>query len=489
MGLLDYFRSFLSDFKWQEPRGYQGRLRGDFLRHLGALAGLWMALSGGLMMLIPDDESHGMALSYGLGAAFAGLLYMMAASSGNSTGTIFVRKTEILRQAVSFSFGAVMEYSKWPYEAIRTCTLVPPQHTGKRFAVMLLYDGDSMQMIGVPRKIDLKKLARHLMSKGVEVKVGQSVPELFIQPLDARIPGVLGVIGGVLLVAGLIAQANGKGNGPPMARKPAEQRPVERQPANDAPAKVQPAAALPDLPQPVLPNAETAGAEMPEPPPGFPQADQPKDGGADGENDDPLAPRMEQPAEEPMEKPSREEPEATGFLGSPEEAGFLPADDPPPAPAPRPATRPRPSLRADNREDGLIGGTGGGPFETASPNGRPLLGVRYAMGSWAGEPALRSLTPIFDRRRPAGAKAVVARNGYAVGGMNVRAPKYVSAIQLVFMRLGPDGRLDPSDSYTSEWLGASSGAPVQTLDGGGRKVVGIKGRRAAVLDAVGLVWK
>jgi hypothetical protein len=109
------------------------------------------------------------------------------------------------------------------------------------------------------------------------------------------------------------------------------------------------------------------------------------------------------------------------------------------------------------------------------------------MGSWAGEPALRSLTPIFDRRRPAGAKAVVARAGYAVGGMNVHAPKYVSAIQLVFMRVGDDGRLDPSDSYTSDWIGKPAGGPPEKLGGGGRKVIGIKGRRAAVLDAVGLV--
>ena len=55
------------------------------------------------------------------------------------------------------------------------------------------------------------------------------------------------------------------------------------------------------------------------------------------------------------------------------------------------------------------------------------------------------------------------------------------------MRIDAQGRLDPKDSYQSEWLGTPSGKPTQTLSGNGSKVIGIHGRKAAVLDAVGLI--
>ena len=61
------------------------------------------------------------------------------------------------------------------------------------------------------------------------------------------------------------------------------------------------------------------------------------------------------------------------------------------------------------------------------------------------------------------------------------------AMQVVFVRVNTDGKLDPSDSYSSEWIGHPAGKEVQAIDGRGATVVGIQGRRAAILDAVGLV--
>ena len=125
-----------------------------------------------------------------------------------------------------------------------------------------------------------------------------------------------------------------------------------------------------------------------------------------------------------------------------------------------------------------------------SPKGESLLGFRYTMGSWAGEPAVRTLQPIFIRDRSAGiGEAITAREGYAVGALKIDAPKYVSAIQIVFHRVKTDGRLDPSDSYTSKLFGKPSGKPLQTLDGKGKKAVGIYGRRGAIIDALGLVFE
>jgi hypothetical protein len=55
------------------------------------------------------------------------------------------------------------------------------------------------------------------------------------------------------------------------------------------------------------------------------------------------------------------------------------------------------------------------------------------------------------------------------------------------MRLGADGRLDPNDSYKSDWIGTPSATPTRTVGGDGKKVIGVQARRAAVLDALGLV--
>ena len=51
---------------------------------------------------------------------------------------------------------------------------------------------------------------------------------------------------------------------------------------------------------------------------------------------------------------------------------------------------------------------------------------------------------------------VVARPGYAVGAINTRTGLLLDAFQFVFMRF-QDGKLDPSDSYASSWLGDPRG--------------------------------
>lgn len=144
----------------------------------------------------------------------------------------------------------------------------------------------------------------------------------------------------------------------------------------------------------------------------------------------------------------------------------------------------------------MVGGSGGGPFETAG-SGEPVLGFDYRMGTWAGQQAIGDLRPLFARapqgakppfaRGPQGAQQVMAREGYAVGAMEVDAAEFVNAVRVVFMRVDAQGRLDRNDSYKSDWIGAASGRPTQTLGGDGSKIIGIYGRRTAVLDAVGLL--
>jgi hypothetical protein len=144
-----------------------------------------------------------------------------------------------------------------------------------------------------------------------------------------------------------------------------------------------------------------------------------------------------------------------------------------------------------------------------SGDGSPVLGFSYQLGQWAGKPALRDLTPIYDAERQSdkpspvprttrnlhgrvtvnqGPLEVMARKGYAVGALEVKTNPYVAAVRVVFMRLGDDGHLDTEDAYKSAWIGQAGGT-AQTLGGDGKKVIGVCGRRALVLDAVGLVME
>ena len=62
-------------------------------------------------------------------------------------------------------------------------------------------------------------------------------------------------------------------------------------------------------------------------------------------------------------------------------------------------------------------------------------------------------------------------------------------MQIVFMRIGSDARLDPSDRYTSKWLGFPTGKEPKTVGGTGAVVLGVQGRGTAVVDALGLIMR
>lgn len=136
----------------------------------------------------------------------------------------------------------------------------------------------------------------------------------------------------------------------------------------------------------------------------------------------------------------------------------------------------------------LIGGSGSWVFRKEGRG--PLLGFRHRLGQWVNGQWLAPIEPIFDPHSPlAGPSAVIARNGYAVGALNVDADRFVNAVQIVFMRFKPDGQLDPSDSYTSPWIGFPTGKPTKTIGGSGTTVIGIYGRHRTALKAIGLLLR
>jgi hypothetical protein len=137
--------------------------------------------------------------------------------------------------------------------------------------------------------------------------------------------------------------------------------------------------------------------------------------------------------------------------------------------------------------DGLVGGTGGVRFESKSPTSEPVVGLRYRVGSWAGKSALGALDPIFDRSDfAAGQEFEMARDGYALAGLEVSSAEFVHAVRGIFARQKPDGSLDLADTYTSDWLGTPAGNTVAEIAPENPPATGIVGRRGAVIDAIGL---
>jgi RNA polymerase sigma factor (sigma-70 family) len=150
-----------------------------------------------------------------------------------------------------------------------------------------------------------------------------------------------------------------------------------------------------------------------------------------------------------------------------------------------PKANANPAVGQDTR---FAGDSGGGNFRYAE-SGKPVIGVEYWTGAWDKEPCLARLIPVYTPEQPVegAGQRVMAKPGYAVGALTVRTKRHVNAVQITFMKLS-DGKLDPKDSYTSEWLGATDVAGKEIkLGGDGRAVIGLNCRQGGILNAVALV--
>lgn len=470
MGLRDLMQGlgFWTDvFKWSEPSIVRVRLRGDWWLRLAIAIGAGGAGTCLLLVLFAINQRppHPVFSLIGGAIAFviaAGFLFHGASSA---SGRVRVCQEGIQRKRQYVGFGAQMfEEANWPYESIQQCVIVPGQAIGKSFSVLMIGGGGEWELVGVPRKIDLQQLAGFLSSRQIAVSSANFVPAEFTRPINLPVSLAAAAIGLFMLVGGLgfylvrtfdpnaanVAQAPQRPqnfpqpdivapvDGPPPPPVINQQAPLPNQAAAAPPAN--PPAAFPTLPERPQPNV--AGFGNPAVPPAAPATEN-------------------QPAENFAKLPNR------------------------PAPAFRPA-----NIGSDvkGRDTEVTGGAGGSPFRMGSKGGEPLIGLAWSPGSWAGQKLIGRLEPMISSDVPRGFQSsVVARDGYAVGGISVEGDDFVRAIQVVFYRVSDDGKLDPADSYTSEWIGHPAGKPVKAIDGRGAKVIGIQGRRAAILDAVGLV--
>ena len=138
-------------------------------------------------------------------------------------------------------------------------------------------------------------------------------------------------------------------------------------------------------------------------------------------------------------------------------------------------------------------------FRDLAPEGGVLVGVRVSYVEKFGGPKVSSVRPVYRvgsklvdgaRRGTLRGKeaSAAAKEGYAVGAVNVRAGLGVDGFELIFMKVDGD-RLDTSDAYASDWLGDKKGGVPREADGGGKTPVGLQGRAAREVNALGLIVK
>jgi len=126
---------------------------------------------------------------------------------------------------------------------------------------------------------------------------------------------------------------------------------------------------------------------------------------------------------------------------------------------------PPPSVPA---QTALVGGTGGNLFEDA-PAERPfLVGVRITTFLFNKKDLIvKTMQPLFQKGEARtdgsihgnpgpGAVDIMARPGYAIGGMIAKASNRVHGFKIVFMKIS-GARLVPTDRYESEWIGGTGG--------------------------------
>lgn len=513
MGLLDFLRGGQNPHLiwWREPAWYRTRLRYTFAQRIS-----WLGLSVSIALLVTlvvaviAQLAFDVKLVLGAALVFAvlfGIIGWVVLLAQNELRQAKVRATETkLEQTwirVGFTYDVIVTET-WPYEAIDQCFIVPWEALGRNFSVMTIRSDGETQLFGIPRRIDVVGLARHLKRGGVPVSLRTSMPAWEPEKPSAT----WWIIAALYLIAASVIPA-GLASAPGIGRKPGDER------AANALLAPRVAAVPHGIPHDALRHAPVNAGNVPgnlAVPPARPWQHPPlRPAPADideaepvDDEDEPDSPPAAPPA------PFRTWSDATGQFEveaqmvrnedgkvslrrrdgrvvevplkrlSEEDRAYVLAQ------TSSGATR---TLASGVKQDTkLAGGNEGWPFRHEDQ--QPLLGIQYGLGGWDGEQTVGPIQPIFDRKNAAKSDdLLLARPGYAVGGLRVDAKRFVNALQIIFMRLEPDGRLDPADRYTSPWIGFPTGRKPKTIGATGDTVIGVHGRHGAILNAVGLVME
>lgn len=124
-------------------------------------------------------------------------------------------------------------------------------------------------------------------------------------------------------------------------------------------------------------------------------------------------------------------------------------------------------------------------YDDLAPEGGWLVGLRLTKGTnWGG--AIRAVQPIYQvgdqyhlglrhgRKGGASRAQIIARPGYAIGKISIRAGLAMNAVQVEFQRV-VGSKLDPQDNYQSKWIGCAGGSAYEPLSSDGNPIAGVSG--------------
>jgi hypothetical protein len=156
---------------------------------------------------------------------------------------------------------------------------------------------------------------------------------------------------------------------------------------------------------------------------------------------------------------------------------------------------------AMGKEPYILGTIDDPKFMTVGPGEAILVGLDARFEKFGTTDIVRGVRPIYLVNGKevfgeqfgndlSGAVTLKARAGYAVGGIVGKAGWWCNGFSLTFMRVKPDGTLDPKDSYESEWAGDDGTLDVFRVASDGPPVVGIVGKIVgSKTTALGLLFK
>ena len=118
------------------------------------------------------------------------------------------------------------------------------------------------------------------------------------------------------------------------------------------------------------------------------------------------------------------------------------------------------------------------------PNSQPMIGLDFALSPGSGDD-LAILIPVYDASEK---HEIIAKDGYAIGGLNVYADGKILGFQAIFMRV-KDNSFNPFDTYEGDWLGTEpeDEESIEKLGGDGRPVFGIRTHGFTELEGIALI--
>ena len=111
--------------------------------------------------------------------------------------------------------------------------------------------------------------------------------------------------------------------------------------------------------------------------------------------------------------------------------------------------------------------------------GMDLIEVKTRSGS-----IITNIAPIFDEATDE--NSIMAREGYALAGMEINAGSWIKGVRPVFMKITPIG-FDTSKSYRENWIGTRPSGIPERIGGDGRPVYGIWSCRTTICKSLGLI--